>query len=141
MGVAVAAIRYAPRDSRGLFAGMAAPTSCSVGAVVEPGRHTAGIGVIALALVVFASWRPARPFGAFLFGFARRANFAAGQGSTSTPSFLSMLPYLLTIAVSVLWGGHAGGAASAHPARSACRTFERADDRHRRTRAPSGDIT
>ena len=69
---------------------------------------TAGIGWIALALVVFASWRPLRVLlGAFLFGFARRANFWL-QGEEWAPNipaeFLSMLPYLLTIAVLVVWG-------------------------------------
>lgn len=69
-------------------------------------RTTAGIGWIAIALVVFASWKPLRVvLGAFLFGFARRANFyLQGEGVDIPAEFLSMLPYVLTILVIVVWG-------------------------------------
>ena len=65
---------------------------------------TNGIGWIALALVVFAAWRPTRLLlGAVLFGFALRANFTLqAAGVTAVPAeFLSMLPYLLTFVVLV----------------------------------------
>jgi simple sugar transport system permease protein len=65
---------------------------------------TSGLGWIALALVVFASWRPLRVLlGAFLFGFSRQLNFyLQGRGVDIPAQFLSMLPYLLTIAVLVV---------------------------------------
>lgn len=67
---------------------------------------TSGLGWIALALVVFASWNPWRLlFGALLFGLARRANFFLQDAGVDVPAeILSMLPYLLTIVVLVVWG-------------------------------------
>lgn len=107
MGVAVTAIRYAHVIAGGLFAGMAG-AYLVLGQVPSWSQDgtTAGIGWIALALVVFASWKPIRVLlGAFLFGFARRANFwLQGEGVDIPAEFLSMLPYLLTIAVLVVWG-------------------------------------
>ena len=109
MGVPVAAIRYVHVMLGGLFAGMAG-AYLVLGQVASWSQDgtTAGIGWIALALVVFASWNPLRVLlGAFLFGFARRANFwLQGEGVDIPAQFLSMLPYLLTIAVLVLWGSH-----------------------------------
>jgi len=65
---------------------------------------TAGRGWIALALVVFASWRPARLIvGAYLFGAVTIAQFHAQALGIAVPSqFLSALPYLATILVLVL---------------------------------------
>ena len=67
---------------------------------------TSGLGWIALALVVFASWNPWRVlFGALLFGLARRANFFLQDAGVDVPAeLLSMLPYVLTIVVLVVWG-------------------------------------
>ncbi len=64
---------------------------------------TAGRGWIALALVVFAAWRPWRAFfGAYLFGgvFILQLH-AQGMGIALPSQILSMLPYLVTIAVLV----------------------------------------
>ena len=65
---------------------------------------TAGRGWIALALMVFATWRPGRVLlGAFLFGGVTIAQFhVQGLGVDIPSQFLSMLPYLATIAVLVL---------------------------------------
>jgi len=65
---------------------------------------TAGRGWIALALVVFATWRPARVMiGAYLFGGVTVVQFfAQGEGVAVPAQFLSMLPYLATIVVLVL---------------------------------------
>lgn len=65
---------------------------------------TAGRGWIALALVVFASWRPLRLVaGAYLFGAVTIAQFHAQALGVAIPSqFLSSLPYLATILVLVL---------------------------------------
>ncbi|MEK9660281.1 MAG: ABC transporter permease [Alphaproteobacteria bacterium] len=65
---------------------------------------TAGRGWIALALVVFASWRPWRSFfGAYLFGGITIIQLhAQGMGVDVPSQFLSMLPYLATIVVLVL---------------------------------------
>ena len=66
---------------------------------------TAGRGWIALALVVFAGWRPWRVLaGAYLFGGVTVLQlYAQGSGLTLVPTqFLAMLPYLATILVLVL---------------------------------------
>lgn len=71
---------------------------------------TAGRGWIALALVVFATWRPGRVLiGALLFGGVTIAQFhAQGLGVDIPSQFLSMLPYLATIIVLVLISRNAG---------------------------------
>jgi len=65
---------------------------------------TAGRGWIALALVVFATWRPERVLlGAYLFGGMTTVQlFAQGAGIPVPPEMMSALPYLATIVVLVL---------------------------------------
>jgi general nucleoside transport system permease protein len=65
---------------------------------------TAGRGWIALALVVFASWRPGRlVIGAYLFGAVTILQLHAQAFSLGIPSqFMSALPYLATVIVLVL---------------------------------------
>ena len=65
---------------------------------------TAGRGWIALALVTFATWRPARVvIGAYLFGGVTMLQFAfQGMGISISPQFMAMTPYLATILVLVL---------------------------------------
>jgi len=62
---------------------------------------TAGRGWIALALVVFATWKPWRVLaGAYLFGGVTLAQFQAQALGVEIPSqYLSMLPYVATILV------------------------------------------
>lgn len=64
----------------------------------------AGRGWIALALVTFATWRPARVMaGAYLFGGVTILTFyMQGEGVPIASQLLSMLPYLATIMVLVL---------------------------------------
>jgi ABC-type uncharacterized transport system permease subunit len=65
---------------------------------------SAGRGWIALALVVFATWRPVRVLvGAWLFGAVTVLQlYAQGFGLSVPSEFLSMLPYAATILVLVL---------------------------------------
>lgn len=65
---------------------------------------SAGRGWIALALVVFATWKPLRVLlGAYLFGGMTVLQLhAQGHGLPIPSEFLSMLPYLATIAVLVI---------------------------------------
>lgn len=65
---------------------------------------TAGRGWIALALVVFGTWRPGRILlGAYLFGGITVAQlYAQGQGVAIPSQLLSMLPYLATVVVLVV---------------------------------------
>ena len=64
----------------------------------------AGKGWIALALTTFATWRPARILlGAYLFGGVTMLQFHLQSIGVDLPSqFLSMLPYISTIAVLAL---------------------------------------
>lgn len=59
-----------------------------------------GRGVVAVALVIFASWKPARAMlGAYLFGAAQALQLTVQQaGLPISPFFLFMVPYLLTLA-------------------------------------------
>ena len=65
---------------------------------------TAGRGWIALALVVFATWRPGRVLiGAYLFGGVTILQLhLQGMGVDLPSQLMSMLPYLATILVLVL---------------------------------------
>jgi general nucleoside transport system permease protein len=73
-------------------------------------RMTAGRGWIALALVVFATWRPGRVVaGAYLFGGISILQLhAQGLGLKVDAQALSMLPYLATIVVLVLMSRDTG---------------------------------
>lgn len=65
---------------------------------------TAGRGWIAVALVIFAGWNPARAaVGAYLFGGVEAGQFRLQSAGVGIPSFfLNMLPYLFTILVLVI---------------------------------------
>jgi simple sugar transport system permease protein len=79
---------------------------------------TAGRGWIALALVVFASWRPVRLLaGAYLFGAVTILQLHAQGAGLGIPSqLMSSLPYLATVLVLVLISRTRGRAGSAAPA-------------------------
>ncbi|BDG10619.1 ABC transporter permease [Anaeromyxobacter paludicola] len=64
----------------------------------------AGRGWIALALTVFATWRPARVLlGAYLFGGVTMLQLHLQAGGVQLPAqFMAMLPYLSTVVVLVL---------------------------------------
>ncbi|WP_300036138.1 ABC transporter permease [uncultured Roseobacter sp.] len=65
---------------------------------------TAGVGWIALALVVFASWKPWRVLlGAYLFGGITQLQLnLQGAGVAIPVEYLAMSPYLITIVVLVI---------------------------------------
>jgi len=79
---------------------------------------TSGRGWIALALVVFASWRPARlVIGAYLFGAVSILGLALQPLQLGMPQqVMNMLPYLATVIVLVLISRTRGTAGSAAPA-------------------------
>ena len=76
---------------------------------------TAGRGWIALALVVFSSWRPGRlVVGAYLFGAVTILQLHAQGWGIGIPSqFMSALPYLATIVVLVLLSRARSGGSTA----------------------------
>jgi len=79
---------------------------------------TAGRGWIALALVVFSSWRPVRLVGgAYLFGAVTILQLQAQGFGLGIPSqLMSSLPYIATVVVLVLISRGRGTAGSASPA-------------------------
>lgn len=81
---------------------------------------TSGLGWIGLMVVIFSGWRPLfLILGAYLFGALRTIDFLAQSfGWDVPPEFLSMLPYIGTIAVLLLlaWLYRARPGVSAPPA-------------------------
>jgi simple sugar transport system permease protein len=65
---------------------------------------TAGVGWIALALVVFASWKPWRALlGAYLFGGVTVVQLNLQAAGVAIPvEYLAMSPYVITIIVLVI---------------------------------------
>jgi simple sugar transport system permease protein len=104
VGYRVIAIRYLATLFGGACAGVGGAYLSTVYTPLWVEGMTSGRGWIALALVVFATWRPARVMlGAYLFGGVTIAQFfAQGAGASIASQLLSSLPYLATIAVLVL---------------------------------------
>ncbi|WP_339758418.1 ABC transporter permease [uncultured Hoeflea sp.] len=104
LGVNVVRTRYLAVMFGGACAGLAGAHLSIVYTPQWVENMTAGRGWIALALVVFASWRPGRALiGAYLFGAVSIGQlFAQSRGIGIPSQFLSALPYLATIAVLVI---------------------------------------
>jgi simple sugar transport system permease protein len=101
LGYPVIAIRYLAVLFGGACAGLGGAYMAVAYTPLWSEGMTAGRGWIALALVVFATWKPARVLlGAYLFGGVTLVQFQAQAMGVAVPSqFLSMLPYLATIVV------------------------------------------
>jgi simple sugar transport system permease protein len=104
MGIDVTRLRALYVIAGGALAGLGG-AAISLG--TNPGwteGMTAGRGWIAVALVIFAAWNPARAaVGAYLFGGVEAGQFRLQTaGVDLSPFFLNMLPYLFTILVLVL---------------------------------------
>jgi len=101
IGYSVIAIRYLAVLFGGACAGLGGAYLAVAYTPLWTEGMTAGRGWIALALVVFATWKPRRVLaGAYLFGAVTLAQFQAQALGVAVPSqLLSMLPYLATIAV------------------------------------------
>ncbi|MCB1716715.1 MAG: ABC transporter permease [Candidatus Competibacteraceae bacterium] len=104
IGYSVIRIRYLAVLFGGAMAGLGGGYLALVYTPLWVEGMTAGRGWIALALVVFATWRPARVMlGAYLFGGVTIAQFhVQGLGVDVPSQFLATLPYLATIIVLVL---------------------------------------
>jgi len=105
IGYSVVGVRYAAVAFGGAMAGIG---GCYYSLVLTPmwaEQLTAGRGWIALALVVFAAWRPGRLLlGAYLFGIVMTLELHAKAAGFSlvAPEFLAAMPYLATIVVLAL---------------------------------------
>ncbi len=104
IGYPVNAVRYLAVMFGGATSGIAGAYLSLAQTPMWVEGMTAGKGWIALALVVFGTWRPFRVvLGAFLFGGVTVLQLhAQGLGIPIPSEFLSMLPYLATIFVLVL---------------------------------------
>jgi ABC-type uncharacterized transport system permease subunit len=104
IGYRVLTIRYAAVLFGGACAGLAGAYLAVAYTPLWTEGMTSGRGWIALALVVFATWKPWRLLaGAYLFGAVTLAQFQAQALGLAVPSqLLSMLPYLATIVVLTL---------------------------------------
>jgi ABC-type uncharacterized transport system permease subunit len=104
LGYPVRLIRLAALMFGGACAGLAGGYLSTVYTPLWSEGMTAGRGWIALAVVVFATWRPARAvLGAYLFGGVTMVQlYLQGQGVQLAPQLMSMTPYLATIVVLAL---------------------------------------
>ncbi|WP_250512955.1 ABC transporter permease [Caballeronia sp. INDeC2] len=104
VGFPVVGVRYGATLFGGAMAGIAGGYYSIVYLHVWQEQLTSGRGWIALALVVFATWRPGRLLiGALLFGAVMALQFYAQAIGVPVPTqFLAMLPYIATIVVLVL---------------------------------------
>ncbi len=103
IGYPVIQIRYLAVMFGGGMAGLGGAYLALVYTPLWVEGMTAGRGWISLALVVFATWRPARViFGAYLFGGVTILQFhVQGLGIDLPSQLLSSLPYIATIVVLV----------------------------------------
>lgn len=108
LGIKVIRLRYLAVMFGGACAGLAGAHLSLVYTPQWVENMTAGRGWIALALVVFASWRPLRLVaGAYLFGAVGILQLHAQALGLGIPSqLLSSLPYLATVIVLVLISGN-----------------------------------
>jgi len=104
MGINVAAYRYAHTIAGGAFAGVGG--ACFTLAITPQWVDgiTAGAGWIAIALVIFAFWRPHLCLvGAYFFGaFAALPFTLQARGVTIAPELFQALPYVMTVVVLVV---------------------------------------
>ena len=104
IGIKVLRVRYLAVMFGGAMAGLGGAYMSLVYTPMWVENMTAGRGWIALALVVFASWRIGNiVLGAYLFGLASIMHLVLqGMGWSISPNLLAMLPYVATIVVMVI---------------------------------------
>jgi simple sugar transport system permease protein len=104
LGYRVIRIRYLATMFGGAMSGLGGSYLSLAYTPMWTENMVAGRGWIALALVVFSTWKPGwLVLGAWLFGFITIAQFQAeGLGIEVSPNLLATLPYLATIVVLVL---------------------------------------
>ncbi len=104
MGYHVLAIRYGAILFGGAMAGIGGAFLSTVYTPLWVENMVSGRGWIAVALVVFATWKPARlMLGAYLFGGVTILQFNAQALGINLPvEFLAALPYVATIVVLVV---------------------------------------
>ena len=108
IGLPVLKVRYLAILFGGAMAGLAGSYMSLVYTPMWMENMTGGRGWIALALVVFASWKTKNLIlGAYLFGLASIMHLVLqGLGMKISPSLLAMLPYLATLIVMIFIGSN-----------------------------------
>lgn len=103
-GLSVLSYRWLGITGGGFFMGLGGAYLSLAYTHLWTSSLTAGRGWIAVALVIFAFWRPGRAvFGAYLFGGIMALQLRLQASGTQLPSsILLMLPYSLTVVVLVL---------------------------------------
>ncbi|MGB5446730.1 MAG: ABC transporter permease [Psychromonas sp.] len=104
IGLPVLKVRFLAICFGGAMAGIAGAYLSIAYTPLWTENMTSGRGWIALALVVFASWRAERIIlGAYLFGFASIIHLVAqGLGFAVSSNLLAILPYAATIVILIL---------------------------------------
>jgi len=100
-GINVRRIRYLAMMIEALYAGAAGAFMSTAYMNIFLDNIVTGRGFIAIAVVIFARWQPARAMaGALLFGFASALQMRFQAMGVNIPNqFLLMSPYVLTILV------------------------------------------
>lgn len=108
IGLPVLTVRYLAILFGGAMAGLAGSYMSLAYTPMWMENMTGGRGWIALALVVFASWKTKNlVLGAYLFGIASIMHLVLqGLGIKISPSLLAMLPYLATLIVMIFIGSN-----------------------------------
>jgi len=103
LGYSVLTVRYMAVLFGGFMSGLAGSYLSLVYTPLWAENMTAGRGWIALALVVFGTWRAGRiAFGAYLFGAITILQLhVQGWGINIASQFMTMLPYIATVIVLV----------------------------------------
>jgi len=103
LGYSVLTVRYLAVLFGGFMSGLAGSYLSLVYTPLWAENMTAGRGWIALALVVFGTWRAGRiAFGAYLFGAITILQLhVQGWGINIASQFMTMLPYIATVIVLV----------------------------------------
>lgn len=99
-------LQYQALALAGLLGGIAgAHLSLAVARSWDEGM-TAGRGFIAIGLVIFARWNPLWAIlGALVFGGAEALQLQLqAAGADVSPFLMTMVPYLLTLVVLIIWG-------------------------------------
>jgi len=104
IGIKVLRVRYCAIMFGGAMAGLSGAYMSLVYTPMWIENMSSGRGWIALALVVFASWRIGNiMLGAYLFGLASIMHLVLqGMGWSISPNLLAMLPYVATVLVMVI---------------------------------------
>ncbi|PRY84294.1 ABC transporter permease [Donghicola tyrosinivorans] len=112
LGYKVVLIRFAAIAFGGAMAGLGGAYISLVRVPQWTEGMTAGIGWIALALVVFASWKPGRVvLGAYLFGGVGVLQLNLQAAGVSIPvEYLASAPYVVTIIALVIMSKDRSGA-------------------------------